>query len=255
MLNFKNINIFFFIIISSIVIIDIFLTVNILLYVAISIIYTIIISWGSINIGSNFYFKSICSVSTEEKIISLTFDDGPSEYTNQVLDILKERQVKALFFCIGKNIDSNKDILKRIDNENHIIGNHTFTHHFWIDLFSTNKIIAELNKTENAIYEIIKKRIKLFRPPYGVTNPNICKAIKIKQHTSIGWSIRTFDTNKTEAQVLNKLKNELKPGAIILMHDTKETIIPILTNFIEFAIENGYKIVRLDELLKIQPYE
>ncbi|MDD5570084.1 MAG: polysaccharide deacetylase family protein [Bacteroidales bacterium] len=254
MLNYRNTNIFFFILLAVLIIAKLFLFISILFYLALFLIYIAIIAVGSIYIRLNFYLKSECSKITDEKVIALTFDDGPSEYTPQILDILNEYQVKAAFFCIGNKIDGNENILKRMDAEGHIMGNHSYTHHFWLDLFSGKKITDELENTESKIFEVINKKVKLFRPPYGVTNPNIKKAIANKNYTSIGWSVKSHDTIKNGMKILKHIKKELKPGAVFLMHDTNNEIISVLKEFIGYTIENNYKIIRLDELLNVKAY-
>jgi len=113
----------------------------------------------------------------------------------------------------------------------------------------------ELNRTTEIILQTTGKKPKLFRPPYGVTNPLLKKALKKTGLVSVGWSVRSLDTVKSTEQVLEKLKRETHPGAIILLHDTHEKIIPILTAFLPWLVQNGYRVVPLDDLLKIQAYE
>lgn len=215
------------------------------------------IIWGSANIQSNFYTKAYCNVDTDEKIIALTFDDGPNkEHTHKVLSILEEQNATATFFVIGKNIFGNENIIKKIDAAGHTIGNHTFSHSFFIDFKSKAGFIDELNTTSDAIYNIIRKRVKFFRPPYGVTTPNLARASKALNYNIIGWNIRSLDTTgDNEEKIAKRVISQVKPGAIILFHDTSEKTAQVLKQTLNFARENGFKIVSVEELLKINAYE
>ncbi len=225
-------------------------------YAAIVFVYSLILFYGCYYIGSNFFIKVICSAKTNKKQIAISFDDGPAEnFTPQILQILKEEQVKAAFFCIGNRIAGNEVLLKQLYEEDHIIGNHSFSHHFWFDLFSTKKVMADLSKMDNTINEVIGVQLKLFRPPYGVLNPNIKKAIIKGKYTTIGWNVRSMDTViKDDKKLLNKITRSLKPGAIFLFHDTSNVTVTMLPTFIRWVKDNGYEIVRLDKMLHLQAY-
>ncbi len=213
------------------------------------------IFYCSFNVCSNAFIKTICKADTSEKKIALTFDDGPNEFTREVLNILEKHDIKATFFCIGKNIEKNKEILTEIDNKGHLTGNHTWSHHKWFDLFSAKKMKEDIVKNAELIYQQTGKRVKLFRPPYGVTNPTLKKAIAELNYQTIGWSLRSLDTIKKPEKVTKKLNQKLSPGDIILLHDNRKEITQILESFITFAEENSYQIVRLDKLINIEPYE
>jgi len=213
------------------------------------------LTYCSINICSQAYLKTICKANSTEKKIALTFDDGPNEYTREVLDILDKHNIKSTFFCVGTTIDNNKDILKEINRRGHIIGNHTWSHHKWFDFFPAKKMKKDIIKNAELIYQQTGKRVKLFRPPYGVTNPTLKKAIADLNYQTIGWSLRSLDTIKKPEKVIRKLTQKISPGDIILLHDNRKEITQILESFITFAKENSYQIVRLDKLLNIEPYE
>jgi len=186
---------------------------------------------GSKNICSQFYTEVKCTSDNKSKI-QLTFDDGPHpEITPEILKILKKYNQKAIFFCIGKNIEKYPEIAKQIIAEGHLIGNHSFSHSYFFDFFGTKKVVEELEKTNRLIKNISGKDCQIFRPPYGVTNPNIAKAVKILNLRIIGWSIRSMDTVKNKKQVLKRLK-KAKPGDIVLFHDTKKDTPEILNDFL-----------------------
>jgi peptidoglycan/xylan/chitin deacetylase (PgdA/CDA1 family) len=219
-------------------------------------IYKALIIYGSANIQSNFYTKAYCSADASERIIALSFDDGPnSTYTPKVLSTLKEYNAPATFFVIGKNIQGNEELIRQMDTAGHTIGNHTFSHSFFIDFKGKTGFMEELNSTSESIYMLIHKRMNFFRPPYGVTTPHLAAASKALNYSIIGWNIRSLDTTKdTKAIIGGRVLAQLKPGSIILFHDTSEKTIQVLKQTLNFAKENGFKIVSMEELLKINAY-
>lgn len=209
---------------------------------------------GAIYIRWNFFLKSY-NKGGDNKTIALTFDDGPGAETPAILDILKEQNVAAAFFNIGKNAVGNLDILKRMDVEGHAIGNHSYNHGFNFDWQSTTAMSTEIEQTNNVIDNAIGKMPRLFRPPYGVTNPNLARAVNKTQMHSIGWSLRSFDTKAKDPQVLlNSILKQLKGGDIILLHDTKSITREILTDLIINARKKGFTFVRVDKMLSLNAY-
>ena len=113
----------------------------------------------------------------------------------------------------------------------------------------------ELVKTENVVYSIIAKRMRLFRPPFGVTNPPLAKAARNMQYQSVGWSLKSNDTViKDESILVEKILENVRNGDIILFHDNKPWNVRALDNIIKELISGNYKISRLDELLTLQAY-
>ena len=223
--------------------------------IILSIIYVTLLVLGAIYIQWNFYVKSFHQ-GKEKKWISLTFDDGPAKETNAILDILKEQNVSATFFSIGKNAEANPEIVNRWDDEDHLIGNHSYHHSFNFDWQSAKKMLAEIETTNSLIQQLTGKTPKLFRPPYGVTNPNLAKAIRKSGMHSIGWNIRSFDTTaKDNQKLLARILQKVEGGDIILLHDSMNITKEILTELIESLRNKGYSFVRLDKLLDIEPYE
>jgi peptidoglycan/xylan/chitin deacetylase (PgdA/CDA1 family) len=196
---------------------------------------------GAYFIGFNFHLKSINQLFSSEKKVVLTFDDGPhTSNTIKVLEILNKHNVKAIFFIIGKNIEGNELVIKQLIKDGHLIGNHSFSHHQWIDLWSTKKVYEDFLLCQKKLNEL-GIHSNLFRPPYGVTNPNIAKAIKRLNLQSIGWNIRSYDTSSND---INKIKNrilqQLKPGAIILLHDRLNYSPELLEEIITCIKKQGY---------------
>ncbi|MGY8988321.1 MAG: polysaccharide deacetylase family protein, partial [Flavobacteriales bacterium] len=179
---------------------------------------------GMFDIRRNIFVKSINSI--EKGNICLTFDDGPdSTMTPKILDVLQKHNVQASFFLIGEASKNNQDIVKRIHIEGHTIGCHTFFHKTTFPMYSLSKMEAELVKTNNVIKSITSEEVLLFRPPFGITNPNIKKILKKLEMTSVGWNIRSLDTITKDAKKLSKrvVNGINKGGSIILFHDRCES--------------------------------
>lgn len=256
MLNFRNTNIAFALLLTVLAIADVQYGIPWYSYLLVCIIYSLIVFWGCINVGSNFFIKVICKAETDKKEIAISFDDGPLvNYTPAILEVLKTENVKATFFCIGHRIAGNENILQQIQQQGHIIGNHSFSHHFWFDMYAAKKMQDDLKQMDVAMEKVTGLKPKLFRPPYGVTNPNLKKAITKGGYTPIGWSVRSMDTViKDENKLLNKINAGIAPGAVFLFHDTCESTLKALPAFIKEVKKRGYNIVPLDKLLHLQPY-
>lgn len=257
MLNFKNTILAYLVIMTILLSIHFFVSIPLFLFLITNIAFIILIVYGSAYIGSNFFITILTQGNNQKKCIAISFDDGPSPlYTNNILDILKNHNTPATFFCIGKNIEQNKNLLLKIDQDGHIIGNHTYNHPFHFGLLSKKKVKEELLSNSLLIEQIIHKKIKLFRPPFGVTNPNIAAAIKELNFIPIGWSARSLDTiSKDPQKLLNKIKKQLEPGAVFLFHDTQFVITQVLSPFIEYCYNEGYQIIPISKLLNCNPYE
>ncbi|MBN8669474.1 MAG: polysaccharide deacetylase family protein [Chitinophagales bacterium] len=218
------------------------------------VIYIHLLVFGAIFIQWNFYVKSY-NKGVQSKQVALTFDDGPAQYTSVILDVLKKEGVQAAFFSIGKNAVANPEIVKRWHSDGHLIGNHSYDHGFNFDWKTSKAMQEEINKTNNAIMQIAGVTPKLFRPPYGVTNPNLAKAITRSDMYSIGWNVRSFDTTaKNKADLEARILNRLKGGDIVLLHDSQQITAEILTDLIRTAREKGFTFVRVDKLLDLKPY-
>ena len=257
MLNFRNINIFFVFLLAVLISVHIQSGLPYYVYLLLLITWSLIIFWGCISINSGFFTAVICGANTEKKEISISFDDGPAEnYTREILKILKDEDIKAAFFCIGNRIAGNETILQEIDAEGHIIGNHSYSHHFWFDMFSAKRMLNDLKKMDEAMFKAVGYTTSLFRPPYGVMNPNLRKAIVRGQYIPIGWSVRSMDTvSKDEERLLSKLCARIEPGDIFLFHDTCKITLDVLPKFIREVKKRGYNIMPLDKLLDLQRYE
>lgn len=218
--------------------------------------WSLLVFYGCYFIHSGFFIRIKCKEETREKLMALTFDDGPDEKnTKVILDILKKTESTATFFCIGRNIPGNESILKRIQTEGHTIGNHSYAHAFLFDLFPKKKMQKDLEKMDNLVFQILGKRPKLFRPPYGVTNPAVRDVILRGNYFPVGWSVRSMDTvAKEKSKFLDKIFRSFEPGAVLLFHDTSSITLQSLEEVILAGQQKGFRFVSVDRLFQIEAY-
>lgn len=200
---------------------------------------------GAYFIGLNFHLNSVNHLNKNQSKIALTFDDGPCEpETSKVLDTLKKHNVKATFFVIGKNIPGSEEMLRRMIKEGHSVGSHSYSHHFWIDLWGKKKLKEDIEKSIAEIENCTAQKVKLFRPPYGVTTPNFAYVLKELNLQSIGWNMRSYDTSTSELnKVLARVLQQTKNGSIILLHDRLEYMPELLDKLIPALKEKKFEFV------------
>lgn len=256
MLTFKNTTIVFTTLMVLFICLHVTIALPLYLLVALFVAYSIMIFYGSYFVSSGFFVAVICRGNTSFKKIAITFDDGPAgKYTPDILALLEHHAVQAAFFLIGKRIKGNEHLVKAIHENGHLIGNHSFSHHFFFDFFSSKRMFADIHSTGVLLQEEIGLRPKFFRPPYGVTTPPMKRALEKGDYIPVGWNIRSMDTMiRDESKLYHKVTKALKPGAILLFHDTCKTTVSILPQVIEYAKKQGYEFVRLDELINKPAY-
>lgn len=257
-MKFKIIN--FIILISILILSGLILKYNLnWIYIFIPIIiWLLIVSIASFNIQCNFFLNFISKGNPEGNKIALTFDDGPHpEFTPKVLVLLEKFNAKATFFCIGENVENYSDVLIKISENQHTIGNHSYTHSNKIDFNNKDGWLDEIISTDLAIQYTINKIPRFFRPPFGVTTPHLAKAINATNHLVIGWNVRSFDTvqNHTPERIVSRILKQIKPGSIILLHDHIPKIIPILEQLLPELQKRNFNFVTVDELINSKPYE
>jgi len=207
--------------------------------------------YASACIKSQIYVRATCHIPTTENCVFLTFDDGPdAEQTPQVLDVLKNNNVSATFFCVGNKIEQNAELVKKMVAEGHTIGMHTYAHNWRFTIANANKVKFDLQQCQSIIRKVCGFDCVLFRPPFGVTNPSMAKSLRIMGIKTIGWTIRTFDTNgKSDEKLLQRIEKQLTPGAIILLHDRLPNSAQRLQKVIELIRAKGYTIGNLAKYL------
>jgi peptidoglycan-N-acetylglucosamine deacetylase len=193
------------------------------------------------------YFKA----NVDGQYIAMTFDDGPSpETTPRLLDILKQRNIKATFFMIGQNAERNPEIVKRILADGHEIGNHSWTHPPLAKL-PDDRVTEEITKTQNAIKNAAGYTPKLLRPPYGSITARQKEWIESQFGLSvILWSVDPFDWKRPGASVIQqRILAGARPGAIILSHDIHKQTVDSMPTTLDALAAKGYKFVTVSQLI------
>lgn len=215
--------------------------------------FSAVVVWGSFDITLGYFINSITHKRTKIKEVALTFDDGPTEFTPKFLDILGEYNIKATFFCIGKQIEKYPEVFQRIIDEGHNIGNHTYSHSNNTGFLSTSKMIEEIERCDQVMLKIGDLKTDFYRPPFGVTNPNIAKAIQKTHKKSIGWNVRSLDTIiEDEKKIYQRVTKGIKKGSIILLHDTSEKTYHVLVDLLVFLRDKNYSTFTVDSMIKNQ---
>lgn len=182
-----------------------------------------------------------------EKKIALTFDDGPHPYyTEQLLDGLKERGVVVTFFVTGEHAKLHPDIIERMSEEGHLIGNHTYSH---IQLTSSNRetFKEELLATNELIQEITGKEVLYVRPPYGIWDKGLEEELNM---FPVLWNVDPVDWNCTNAsRITKRVVSSVGENDIILMHDYYATSVTAALAIVDQLLEEGYVFVTVDEIL------
>lgn len=190
----------------------------------------------------------------DEKVIYLTFDCGyEAGYTKNILDTLKKHNVKATFFVVGNYLTSSPELVKRMTDEGHIVGNHTWSHPDMSSISEGKSFENELKKVENEYEKITNEKMqKFYRPPQGkFSESNLDMANKLGYKT-IFWSLAYVDWLKdnqpTKEEAFSKLLTRIHPGSIVLLHNTSKTNSEILDELLTKWENMGYKFKKLSEL-------
>ncbi|CAM2881411.1 polysaccharide deacetylase family protein [Paenibacillus sediminis] len=220
-------------------------------------------SWAAVPVEqrSRDYYEShgsvIWEVPTEEKVIALTFDDGPDpKQTPMILDLLKQYDAKATFFVVGEQLQLYPEIGKREVREGHEIGNHTYTHRYFSKRSSAELIEKEIKDNEKVIKSIIGQNTFLFRPPAGFYNDTLVNVCSKNSFLVIMWSWHQ-DTkdwrNPGVNKIVNKVLGNARNGDIVLMHDHVEggryQTVEALKQILPELTRRGYKLITVSDLL------
>jgi len=215
--------------------------------------------WACSEPSSTFFRPALIRGPQEGKRIALTFDDGPAEqFTEQVLTILREQKVPATFFVCGRNVEKHPDLLRRIVAEGHEVGNHTYSHLF-VYFKSRRRITEEIDRTQAVIEKVAGFRPKIFRPPYGARWFGLMPTLLERGMHLVLWSATGYDWKKDVQGISEAALRELKPGAVILLHDGRETrptaeidrlpTVSALPSIIAGARQQGYTFAPLKDFL------
>ena len=187
------------------------------------------------------------AIPQEEKKIAITFDDGPHpQFTEQLLDGLKERGVQATFFVTGEHAELHPDIIERMNEEGHIIGNHTYSH-MQLTKGNRDSFKDELIKTNQILNEITGEEVVYVRPPYGTWDKSFETELNM---IPVLWNIDPLDwCSQDVTGVVNKVMKEADENAIILMHDYYETSVTAALQIVDRLQEKGYTFVTIEEIM------
>lgn len=254
------------------------ITILCMLVIVLSI--TVFMVWASASIRSGVYVRAFCRENTDRKVVYLTFDDGPHPpETERVLDVLREHGARATFFLIGSKVSGNEALLRRMLEEGHALGLHTYNHAGTFPLLSFDKMLADVNEGKRAVESVAGKKISLFRPPFGVTNPTIAKVIRTLGLQTVGWDVRSFDTMFCKSSehsckqsgyscnqsghsckssehsckqsghdwyvpVVERIMKQVRPGSVILLHDRLDGASELISLLLDSLAASGYDFTR-----------
>lgn len=183
------------------------------------------------------------------KVIALTFDDGPGPYTAQLLDILDQHGAKATFFLIGSKVSAQADVLRRMHARGHQLGNHSWSHPE-LPKLPVGQIAGEIDHTNDAIKQATGVKPSILRPPYGAVNGIVLEQLRLRGMSSILWSVDTRDwADRNSDIVCSRAVAGAHPGAIILMHDIHQTSVGAVPCILSALKQQGYSFVTVQGLL------
>jgi peptidoglycan-N-acetylglucosamine deacetylase len=202
------------------------------------------------------------------KLVALTFDDGPyGEATNQILDILKKKRIHAAFFVVGMNVEKYPAIAKRIVNEGHVIGNHSYSH-LGLSQMPAVEFQADVRHADNLIVSATGRHPRYYRPPFNSHTPNMDQQLKDMGYFVVLWDVGTRDYDEGTSsesiveQIVRKTLKGKKHQHIILLHDgrdvqigyPRQNVIRALPQIIGQLKASGYRFVTIDRIIHQPPY-
>ena len=185
---------------------------------------------------------------TGNKVIALTFDDGPGPYTAHLLDILDQYGAKATFFLIGSKVSGQASVVRSIQARGHQLGNHSWSHPE-LPKLSVDQIAGEIDRTNEAIRQATGVKPSILRPPYGAVNGVVLEQLRLRNMSSILWSVDTRDwADRNNQIVCSRAVAGARPGAVILMHDIHQTSVNAVPCILSSLKQQGYSFVTIQRL-------
>ena len=182
--------------------------------------YLFLFSLGICVIRLGFFVPAFCRGRQPGAGVVVSFDDGPdSSGTKEILEVLYRHNVKAAFFPTGVNAEAHPDLLRKIDQAGHVIGNHTYRHAWFTNFLIGKSLEQEVAKAQKVMEAAIGKSPTFFRPPAGLTNPHLGAVLKRLGLITVGWDVRVFDTRKEAQNVVERVVSKVREGSIILLHE------------------------------------
>lgn len=192
-----------------------------------------------------------------EKAIALTFDDGPwPTSTDQILEVLKQNNIKATFFWVGRYLQTYPEIGKKVAAAGHAIGNHTWNHQYF--KYNQDTASREIDRTSALIEKLTGIKTSMFRPPAGILNNGLVDYAQKQKYVAVMWSVDSMDWRTSTPSVLDNVLNQASAGGIVLMHDgggNRSKTVEALPKMIAELRKRGYKFVTVPELLAMQDRE
>ena len=186
---------------------------------------------------------------TGNKVIALTFDDGPGPHTAHLLDILDQYGAKATFFLIGSKVSSQANVVRNIQARGHQLGNHSWSHPE-LPKLPVDQIAGEIDRTNDAIKQATGVTPAILRPPYGAVNGLVLEQLRLRGMSSILWSVDTRDwADRNSDIVCSRAVAGARPGAVILMHDIHQTSVSAVPCILSALKQQGYSFVTVQGLL------
>ena len=180
----------------------------------------VVVTWGCFMPNAGVFGRVIDGVGVTERVVALTFDDGPSpDVTPRILDVLRREHVRATFFVLGRHAERHPELVERMVREGHEVASHGWSHGV-LTFAGPRRIVWELVRTQRLLERLGVRRVRLFRAPHGFRNPFVVRTAQRLGYRVVGWSAGVFDTARPGADVIvARTKRALEPGAIVLLHD------------------------------------
>ena len=220
------------------------------------------VGYGALAPQSSAFGRTFWSGSTREKVVALTFDDGPNEpYTSRLLDILKREHVRATFFLIGTNVRRFPGSVARIVRDGHVVGNHSDTHPLGFALEPQSQLRREVDNAETSIYAAGGVYPSLFRPPNGLRSPWLMNVLSGDSLVAVTWDDAPRDWEPAPAsELVKRTLEQVHPGAIILLHDgmnltheaDQSETVKAIPAIIDSLRARGYRLVTVPELIGVR---
>ncbi len=219
--------------------------------------------YDTVSPWSNAFGTTHWSGPSTDRVVALTFDDGPNEpYTSRILSILKREHVRATFFVIGERVRRDPALTAQIVRDGHVVGNHSDTHPFGLAFESPGRIRSEIDRAERSIHDATGIYPRLFRPPQGLRSPWLMQVAEGDSLDTVAWDDSPIDWNPlSPVQLSDRVVSRAHPGAIILLHDglnlvpgaDRGVVVDALRSVIERLRARGYRFVTVPELLRESP--
>ncbi len=235
---------------------------QLLLFIPLILIFVTLFIYGVWNMRLQFFGKVLFRAPKQSNAIALTFDDGPDpDITPEILELLDTYGIKATFFVVGKKVQQHPELLKQCFDKGHVIACHDYSHSNLSNLRTTKPLIRDIEKARECIYQIIGKKPLLYRPPVGLMNPHVPKALAHLNMTCIGWNKSCSDAGNRRLKRIRCISTLASPGAIVLLHDClpkkeyKEELLNQLGLHFQEIKKKDLCCVTIDSLFNIPAYE